>query len=179
MSWGSSVSILSGYRLDDRAIMVRSPAEAKDFSSSLCVQTGSEAHPDSCRMGTGGVLSPGENPTHEGITFSKMLAKFHGQGSLENCSNWVYILYFVFYDAQSQDTWQMCTTKVMQLELWETWSCTLGETLPCKCVNIPRLANVTAWNAIQSLPPLSLHHIVPLLIVPVQTNGDHKPQLCD
>jgi hypothetical protein len=30
----------------------------KDFSSSLCVQTGSGAHPASCTMGTG-VLSPG------------------------------------------------------------------------------------------------------------------------
>jgi hypothetical protein len=33
---------------------VRSPARAKDFSSSLCVQTGSRAHPASCTMGTGG-----------------------------------------------------------------------------------------------------------------------------
>jgi hypothetical protein len=47
------------YGLDDRAIRVRSPAEAKDFSSSLCVQTASGAHPASCTMGTGGVLSPG------------------------------------------------------------------------------------------------------------------------
>jgi hypothetical protein len=52
--WGSSSSIVSGYRLDDRAIEVRSPAEAKDFSSSLCVQTGSGAHQASCTMGTGG-----------------------------------------------------------------------------------------------------------------------------
>jgi hypothetical protein len=37
---------------------VRSPTVAEDFSSSLCVQTGSEAHPASCPMGTG-VLSPG------------------------------------------------------------------------------------------------------------------------
>jgi hypothetical protein len=29
-------------------------AEAKDFSSNLCVQTGSGAHPASCTMGTGG-----------------------------------------------------------------------------------------------------------------------------
>jgi hypothetical protein len=41
---GSSVSIVSGYGLDDRAIEVRSPAEAKDFSSILCVRTGSGAH---------------------------------------------------------------------------------------------------------------------------------------
>jgi hypothetical protein len=33
---------------------VRSPAEAKDFSSSLCAQTCSEAHPASYQMGTGG-----------------------------------------------------------------------------------------------------------------------------
>jgi hypothetical protein len=30
---------VSEYRLDDRAIEVRSPAEARDFSSKLCVQT--------------------------------------------------------------------------------------------------------------------------------------------
>jgi hypothetical protein len=45
---------VSEYGLDDRANGVRSPAEAKDFSSSLCVQTSSEAHPASCTMGTGG-----------------------------------------------------------------------------------------------------------------------------
>jgi hypothetical protein len=56
---GSSVSIVSGYGLDDRAIEVRSPAGAKDFSSSLCVQTSSEAHPASCTMGTGGPF-PGD-----------------------------------------------------------------------------------------------------------------------
>jgi hypothetical protein len=38
----------------DWTIEVRSPAEAKDFSSNLYVQTGSEAHPASCTMGTGG-----------------------------------------------------------------------------------------------------------------------------
>jgi hypothetical protein len=59
-SRGSSVSIVSGYRLDDRAIEVRSAAGAKDFSSSLCVQTGSGAHPASCTMGTGGPLLGGK-----------------------------------------------------------------------------------------------------------------------
>jgi hypothetical protein len=37
-SLGSSVSIVSGYGLDNRTIEVRSPAGAKKFSSSLCVQ---------------------------------------------------------------------------------------------------------------------------------------------
>jgi hypothetical protein len=50
---GSSGSIVSGYGLDHRAIEVRSPAGTKNFSSSLCVQTGSGAHPASCTMGTG------------------------------------------------------------------------------------------------------------------------------
>jgi hypothetical protein len=50
----SSVSVVSDYGLDDRAIGVRSPAGARDLSSNLCVQTGSEAHPASCTMGTGG-----------------------------------------------------------------------------------------------------------------------------
>jgi hypothetical protein len=65
-SWGISVNIVSGYGLDDRAIEVRSPAGAKDFPSSLCVQTGSEAYPT---MDTGGPFPgckarPGRDADH-------------------------------------------------------------------------------------------------------------------
>jgi hypothetical protein len=60
MSRVSSGSIVSDYGLDDRAIRVRSPAGAKDFSSILCVQTGSGAHPASCPMGTGGPFPGGK-----------------------------------------------------------------------------------------------------------------------
>jgi hypothetical protein len=59
-SRGSSVSIASDYGLDYRTIEVRSPSEAKDFSSNLCVQTGSGAHPASCTMGTGGPFPRGK-----------------------------------------------------------------------------------------------------------------------
>jgi hypothetical protein len=59
-SCGTSGSIVSDYGLDDRAIGVRPPAGAKEFSSSLFVQTGSGAHPDSCTMGTGGPFSGGK-----------------------------------------------------------------------------------------------------------------------
>jgi hypothetical protein len=45
---------VSDYGLDDRAIGARSPAGEEDFSSSLCVQTGSGAYPASCTMGTRG-----------------------------------------------------------------------------------------------------------------------------
>jgi hypothetical protein len=69
VSRDSSGSIVSDHRLDDRAIGARSPAGAKDFSSSLCVQTSSEAHLASCPMGTGGPfpggkVQPGHNTDH-------------------------------------------------------------------------------------------------------------------
>jgi hypothetical protein len=54
------VIIVSDYGLDDRAIGVRSPAGAKDFSSVLCVHTDSGAHPASCPMGTGGPFPGGK-----------------------------------------------------------------------------------------------------------------------
>jgi hypothetical protein len=52
---------VSDYGLDDRAIGVRSPAGGNDFSSSLCVQTGSGAHPASYTMGTGGPFPGGKS----------------------------------------------------------------------------------------------------------------------
>jgi hypothetical protein len=45
---------VSGYRLDDE---VRSPAEAEDFSCSLCVQTTSADHPAFCLVDIGGPFS--------------------------------------------------------------------------------------------------------------------------
>jgi hypothetical protein len=60
---------MSGYGLDDRLIGVRSSAEARDFFSILCVQTGSGAHPASYTMGTGGPFPgakarPGRDADH-------------------------------------------------------------------------------------------------------------------
>jgi hypothetical protein len=51
---------VSDYGLDDRVMEVRSPAEAKDFSYSLFVQTGSGAHPAFCTIGTGGPFPGGK-----------------------------------------------------------------------------------------------------------------------
>jgi hypothetical protein len=42
----------------------RSPTEAENFSSSLSVQTGSEAHSALCPMGTGGKAPPGRDSDH-------------------------------------------------------------------------------------------------------------------
>jgi hypothetical protein len=52
----SSVSIVSGYGLDDRAIDVRTPAGAKDFSSVSRPALGPTQPPVQCLPG---VLSPG------------------------------------------------------------------------------------------------------------------------
>jgi hypothetical protein len=64
---------MSDYGLDDGAIGVPSPAGAKDFSSSLCVQTGSGAHPASCTMDTVGPFPwgkarPGRDADHSPLS---------------------------------------------------------------------------------------------------------------
>jgi hypothetical protein len=51
---------VSDYGLDDRAMEVRSPTGAEDFSSSPCAQTGCGAHPFSYPMGTGGSFPGGK-----------------------------------------------------------------------------------------------------------------------
>jgi hypothetical protein len=56
VSRGSSVNIVSDYGLDG----VRSLTEAEDFTSNLCVQTGSGAHPASYTMATGGSFPGGK-----------------------------------------------------------------------------------------------------------------------
>jgi hypothetical protein len=55
---------VSDYGLDDRSIGVRSPAGTKDFSSILCVQTCSGAHPASCPKGTVGPFPGGGGKSH-------------------------------------------------------------------------------------------------------------------
>jgi hypothetical protein len=51
------VSVVSDYTLVDRGSI---PADPKKSSSSLCVQTGSGAHPASCTVGTGGPFPGGK-----------------------------------------------------------------------------------------------------------------------
>jgi hypothetical protein len=68
---------VSDYGLDDRAIEVRSPTGAENFSSSPCVQTGSEAHPASYPMGTrgsfpGGEARPGRDADHSPPSSAKV-----------------------------------------------------------------------------------------------------------
>jgi hypothetical protein len=70
---------VSDYGLEDRAIGVRSPVGAKDFSSNLCVQTGFGAHPASCTMGTGGSFPrggkarPGRDADHSPLSSAEVV----------------------------------------------------------------------------------------------------------
>jgi hypothetical protein len=52
---------VSDYGLDDRDDRGSIPGGAKDFSSILCVQTGSGAQSASCTMGTGGPFPGGKS----------------------------------------------------------------------------------------------------------------------
>jgi hypothetical protein len=68
------ISTLEKYR----AIEVRFPAQAKEFYSGLCVQTGSGAHPASCTMGTGcpfpgGKARPGRDADHSPLSIAEVV----------------------------------------------------------------------------------------------------------
>jgi hypothetical protein len=79
MSWrrvsepGSSVSVVSRYGLDNR-----DPGQRrKDFSSNLCVQTGSGVHPASWTMGTRGPFPgvkarPGRDADHSPLSSAEV-----------------------------------------------------------------------------------------------------------
>jgi hypothetical protein len=60
-SQGKSVSIVSDYGLNDRALI---PSRGKGFSSSLCIQTSSGAHQASYPMGTRGKAQLGCDADH-------------------------------------------------------------------------------------------------------------------
>jgi hypothetical protein len=51
---------VSDYELDDRWSRFDPRQRQKDFSSSLCAQTDSGAHPASCTMSTGGPFPGGK-----------------------------------------------------------------------------------------------------------------------
>jgi hypothetical protein len=59
-SRGRSVSIVSDYRLGRPGDRNSIPGREKGFFYNLCVQTGSEAHPASCTMGTAGLFPRGK-----------------------------------------------------------------------------------------------------------------------
>jgi hypothetical protein len=69
--WWAGVAQSVSCLTTDCTTGVRSSAEATDFSSSFCVQTGSVIHPASCTMGNG-VLSP-EVVRGRGVTLTMTL----------------------------------------------------------------------------------------------------------
>jgi hypothetical protein len=80
------------------------PRQRQDFSSSLCVQTGSEAHPASCTTGTGdpfsgGKARPGRDADHSPLSSAEVaneqelyiLSPKRLHGMLWHCTLWVKI----------------------------------------------------------------------------------------
>jgi len=63
-SCGNSVSVLTAYRLEDRAKGIRSPVEANYTFFGLSVQTSSKAHPASYPTGAGGKARSGPLPSN-------------------------------------------------------------------------------------------------------------------
>jgi hypothetical protein len=102
-SWGSSVSTCLA---TDWTTGIRSPAEAKDFSSSLCVQTSSEAYPASYPMGTGGPF-PGIKrgvgvtlTTHPHLVPGSIMSSSSTTLPFGACTAVAGQLYFYFYTKQ-------------------------------------------------------------------------------
>jgi hypothetical protein len=103
----SSGSIVSDYGLDDRAIGVRFPAGSKDFSSNFCVQTGSEAHPASCTMGTGGPFPGGKArprrdadhlpPSSAEVVNEELYLLSLPPSACMACNGTAFLLYYIFY----------------------------------------------------------------------------------
>jgi hypothetical protein len=95
---------VSDYGRDDRATEVGSPAEAKDFSSSLCVQTSSETHPSSYPMGNGpfpgGKSWQGRDSNHSPHVMSRsgMSTSYNSSPHcrLHGCSETAWLLLLVF-----------------------------------------------------------------------------------
>jgi hypothetical protein len=86
VSCGSAVSIVSDYILDDWTTGVWPPAEAQDFSSSLCVQKSPEAHSVSHPMGIGNPFTEGKAwPGHDTDHSSTVKVKNEELHSLPCC----------------------------------------------------------------------------------------------
>jgi hypothetical protein len=95
---------VSDYGMDDRAIGVRSSAGEKDFSSSLCVQTDSGAHPASYTMGTGGPFPggkarPGRDADHSPPSSAEVVNELELYLLSPQAPPWRVegLLYFFFY----------------------------------------------------------------------------------
>jgi hypothetical protein len=80
---------VSDYGPDDWAIEVRSPAEEKGFCSSLCIQTRSEAHTASRKIGTGGPFPGGkERPGSDADNSPHLVPRLWMSRSYTSAPSW-------------------------------------------------------------------------------------------
>jgi hypothetical protein len=109
-----SVAIVSDYILDDR---VQSPAEAKDFPSSLRVQTSSEDHPASYPMGTRGPF-PGVKrgqsvtlTTHRHLVSRSRMSRSYSSSPLGAYMAVAGLLYFYIWNPSERFTTELTWIK--------------------------------------------------------------------
>jgi hypothetical protein len=75
-SRGSSVSVVSGYKLGDGRSRFDPRQTRNNFSSNLCVQTGSGANPAFCTMGTRGPFPGGKaRPERDADNLSHLMPR--------------------------------------------------------------------------------------------------------
>jgi hypothetical protein len=88
---------------------VQSPTEVEDFSSALCTQPGSEAHPASCTVGTGGSFPggkvwPGHDADHSSPSSAKVKKERGYTSSPSKCPSWRIVGELYFYFTFSADS---------------------------------------------------------------------------
>jgi hypothetical protein len=89
LNWWAGVAQSIPCLTTDWSTRIWSLAEAKDFSSSLCVQTSSEAHPASYPMGTGGSFSESkERPGRDADHSHHLVLRSRMRTNYTSCSPW-------------------------------------------------------------------------------------------
>jgi hypothetical protein len=112
-----------GNGLDDRVIEARFPAQARDFSSNLCVQTGSGAHPASCTMGTRGSVSGVKRD--RGVTLTThphpVLRSWMSRSYTSSSPSWIsiYVLWDCFYKQVGTSNIIVKVAPTVSLRSWD------------------------------------------------------------
>jgi hypothetical protein len=103
VSWDSSVSIVSATGWTTGRSRFDSRQRIKDFSCSLCVQSGCGAHPASCTMGTGGPFPgdkarPGRDADHSPPSSAEVMNEYELYLLSPKAPSWRVVgqLYFYF-----------------------------------------------------------------------------------
>jgi hypothetical protein len=118
---GSSVSVVSDYRLDDRGSI---PEVAEVSSFSLCGHTGSGAHPTSCTVGTDvlstGVKLPGRDTDHSATSIAEVKKEYELYRLSPQAPTWRVAgqLYFHAVCFPWRGTFTLCRIRISISDFW-------------------------------------------------------------